>query len=296
MEQEKEPRIEDPVRSKNLPLDLITIIVLSLITIGAVFLLSEGNIVRVLIGSIFLLFCPGYVLVSLLWPKRNELNGLERIALSLGLSIAIIIIVGLILNYIPWGLGLESILFSIFGFILVAALFAWFRRLKVPANERFDLKLSGMFQKGELSKVDMILTILIVSSLVVAVGAFAYVAVKPKEAERFTEFYILDQNRTTNDYPRNLTVGENGTVIIGVVNHEGEEINYNVVVNLFNETEHKNDTWNFTFALDNTEKREIDFTFKIATNGTYQLEFLLFMDAGDEAELELHINGIEARD
>lgn len=47
-----------------------------------------------------------------------------------------------------------------------------------------------------------------------------YAVITPKEGEKFTEFYVLDPNGKASDYPTNLKVGEEGEVIIGVVNHE----------------------------------------------------------------------------
>jgi uncharacterized membrane protein len=52
------------------------------------------------------LFFPGYVFITALFPEKKELDNLERLALSLGLSIAIVPLIGLLLNYTPWGIRL----------------------------------------------------------------------------------------------------------------------------------------------------------------------------------------------
>lgn len=67
---------------------------------------------RYVIGSIYLLFLPGYATVELLYPQPKELSPLERLALSIGLSLALIPLIGLLLNYSPWGIRLEPILAS----------------------------------------------------------------------------------------------------------------------------------------------------------------------------------------
>ncbi len=41
--------------------------------------------------------------------------------------------------------------------------------------------------------------------------------------ERFTEFYILGLEGKADNYPDELTVGEEGRVILGIVNHEHED-------------------------------------------------------------------------
>jgi len=55
-------------------------------------------------------------------------------------------------------------------------------------------------------------------------------------SDAFTEFYILGSNGTASDYPRNLSVGEDVTVILGIVNHEFRTINYTIDIWLINQT------------------------------------------------------------
>lgn len=55
------------------------------------------------------------------FPKEDEMEGIERIALSIGLSIAVVAIIGLVLNYTPWGIRLGPILVAISSFTLIFA-------------------------------------------------------------------------------------------------------------------------------------------------------------------------------
>jgi len=64
---------------------------------------------RILVGAVFVLFVPGYVLIEALYPKADELEGLERFALDVGLSIAMVPMVGLVLNYTRFGIRLNPI-------------------------------------------------------------------------------------------------------------------------------------------------------------------------------------------
>jgi uncharacterized membrane protein len=68
---------------------------------------------RWVLGSVFVLFVPGYVTVEALFPKGTELDSIERFALSVGLSLALVPLVGLLLNYTPWGISLTPILVSL---------------------------------------------------------------------------------------------------------------------------------------------------------------------------------------
>lgn len=81
--------------------------------------------VRYIVGSVMVLFLPGYALIEALYPKKGDLDGLERLALSVGLSLALVPLTGLALNYTPWGIRLDPIVASLslltLGLGLVAA-------------------------------------------------------------------------------------------------------------------------------------------------------------------------------
>jgi uncharacterized membrane protein len=65
---------------------------------------------RYVLGTVFVLFLPGYALVEALYPRGDELSPLERLALSIGLSLALVPLVGLLLNYTPFGIRLYPVL------------------------------------------------------------------------------------------------------------------------------------------------------------------------------------------
>jgi len=71
------------------------------------------TIIRYMLGSLLVLFLPGYALIETLYPKEEDLSPLERLALSIGLSLALVPLVGLILNYTPWGIRLDPILIAL---------------------------------------------------------------------------------------------------------------------------------------------------------------------------------------
>lgn len=108
--------------------DLFAII--SLVILTAMFVivppLSQTPL-RALLGIVFVFLAPGYVLVSALFPA-DELSSIERLALSIGLSICIVVLIGLGLNYTPWGIRLGPILFSLSAFTLVFTVICAWRR------------------------------------------------------------------------------------------------------------------------------------------------------------------------
>lgn len=52
--------------------------------------------------------------------------------------------------------------------------------------------------------------------------------------EPFTEFYVLGPEGNADNYPTDYVLGENGTVILGIVNHEQKPVNYTLEVKLEN--------------------------------------------------------------
>jgi hypothetical protein len=89
---------------------------------------------RWVLGSVFVLFIPGYVAVEALFPEGRELDSIERFALSVGLSLALVPLVGLLLNYTPWGIRLTPIVISLTILTVGLAMVALFRRYRMSAE------------------------------------------------------------------------------------------------------------------------------------------------------------------
>jgi uncharacterized membrane protein len=93
--------------------------------------------VRNFFGVIFVLFLPGYAFVKTLFPANlpgkppETLETIERIALSIGLSIALVSIIGLLLYFSPLGLSLPAIVISLFLFTSIFATVAVSRENQV---------------------------------------------------------------------------------------------------------------------------------------------------------------------
>jgi len=206
--------------------ELLLIDILTLILIGIISL-TPWRVARIILGLPFILFFPGYILIAALFPKKTHLDSIERVALSFGLSIAIVPLIGLILNYTPWGIRLYPILISLSGFIVIVSGVAWIRRSYLLPSERLSFSLKINFSsRASTSKLDKILSLLLICAIIAAVGTLIYVIATPKIGEKFTEFYILGEGGKAEGYPRKLMVGETGYVILGVVNQEYEPVTY----------------------------------------------------------------------
>ncbi len=263
--------------SKTTYLDILLIFTLTFLCI--IFILTpaiSNTIFRIIFGIILVLFAPGYSLIAALFPKNNDINGIQRITFSFSLSIAVTPLIGLFINYTPLGIRLEPILLSLSSFTILMCIAAYIRRSKLPQEEKFSVKLNYFQQiKGSLekkSRLDKILSIALVLSIVLAISTAAYVVIIPKHSEKFTEFYILGPNGKASDYPNNLTVGQDGTVTIGIANHEYADVNYTMIIKLNNQT-----IDNENITISNNQLYKKPFKFVASSPGQNQeLEFLLY--------------------
>ena len=87
---------------------------------------------RVILGIPLLLFVPGYVFISALFPEKKEFDSIERIALSIGMSICIAIFTGFFLTFTPFGVRLSSVLFSLTSITFLLTAIGGVRRIIAP--------------------------------------------------------------------------------------------------------------------------------------------------------------------
>jgi uncharacterized membrane protein len=189
------------------------------------------QVLRIILGLPFILFLPGYTLIVALFPKRSGLDAIERVALSFGLSIAVVPLIGLVLNFTPWGIRLYPILVSLTVFIAAMSAIAWYRRYRLPEQERLNLILNLSLPRHE-NRLDRALSVVLILAIVGAIGTLGYVIASPRVGERFTEFYVLGLEGKAEGYPTELTVGEEGRVILGITNREHETMSYEVEIKI----------------------------------------------------------------
>lgn len=209
-------------------MDLLVVIIVSLALVPlAIF---GGGPVQMALGLVFALFFPGYTLLAALFPKRDDLDGVQRLALSFGLSIAVVILIGLFLNYTPWGIGLYSVLFSLLALIIIMSGIAWYRRHRLAPEQRVEFRFRPWLSQllTAKSRWDKVLAGLLVVAIIGAIGTLIYVVHIPETGESFTEFYILGPEGKAENYPGTLVLGEEAKVTIGIVNHENEVTDYTI--------------------------------------------------------------------
>ena len=118
-----------------------------------------------------------------------------------------------------------------------------------------------------------------------ALGTLAYSITVPFE-EPFTEFYLLGLSGEAKDYPSLLPAGEEGEVVVGIVNREYETVSYRVEVRI--EGIVSNQVGQVT--LEHEEKWEEMVGFIPDRVGDKQkVEFLLYRQGQSEVYRSLHL-------
>ena len=295
------------------PVDLLAIIAASVLLVP--FIILDIGAMRIVFGLPFILFFPGYALIALLFPRKKDIDWIERIALSFGLSIALVPLTGLLLNYV-WEIRLYPILVSLEILTLGLSVGAWVRRVRLvgkDSGEDATADTEGVKKKVKRSaaaqaqkttrgdaflewnvrisfpewksygRLDKALTVILALAIVASVSVLVYVIAVPKTGERFTEFYILGPGGKADGYPVKMNWNQNGTVIIGVANHEYANVTYRLDVLLHNESIY---TQIFTLPsipvdIDKPwepqwETEPGEFNFTISHPSDYRMDFLLF--------------------
>ncbi|MFC4451588.1 DUF1616 domain-containing protein [Halorussus aquaticus] len=174
--------------------------------------------------------------------RLRAIGGWERLALSLGLSLAVVPLLGVVLNFTPVGVRLVPIVVSVGAFTAAATVVAAVRRWNLPPRDRFrvpyrdwyDTARTGLFA-GE-TRTDRLLNVALAVSMILALGSVGYAVTSAERGEQYTEFYLLsstgDGQLTAEEYPTEFVRGESKRLTVGVTNHEGERTNYTVVVEL----------------------------------------------------------------
>jgi len=286
------------INKKNIPNDIFIVIVFTLSTIILIVFPPLSNTwIRTVLGLPMVLFFPGYALIAALFPKKDDLDGIERVALSFGLSIAVVPLLGLGLNYTPFGIRLIPILITLVIFTLGTCVIAIYRRWELPEEDAFSVPFSALYAslheevfESPESRLDKILTVVLVLSILVSVVMLVYVIVTPKQGEKFTEFYILGPEGMADDYPTEMNLSDS-KMVVGIVNHEYDVVDYSLELVLDNELLVK---YQETISLSHNETWERNVTFSPDRPGEdMKLQFLLYKDRNYTApyrDLHLWIN------
>ncbi len=181
----------------------------------------------------FALAFPGYTLLAALFPRRDDLPGVRRLAFSIGGSVVILSLAGLVLNFTPWGIRPLPVFIALSIFILVTSFIGWRRQEELPQADRLSLHIGaivpGWGGKGRLNRA---LSVCLIVAVAVAAGSLGYAISTPKLSESYTEFYLAPAEDGTEGYPTEISLGESLNLTVVVVNHEQAPGSYRIRVDV----------------------------------------------------------------
>jgi uncharacterized membrane protein len=283
------------IRNEFILIAILGLVLLGLIALGVEGLPAPLPMLRLLLGLAFVLVVPGYAFQAALFPRADDLDGPERLALSIGLSIAVVPPLVLILDQLPWGIHTWPIVVAEGAVIAACSAVAWLRRRRLPEEERpvlaAEVDLKGWWAAQDRAG-RALYGILAGALLLAAVSALA-IAVLPRPDERFTEFYVLGTEGLAEDYARQAIVGQPVTVTVGIANREGAPAEYRVEVRVGGQPIGRAGP----VLLQDGEVWEQPVTYVLLQAGDDQrVEFLLYRDGGSEPyrSLRLWIDVAEA--
>jgi uncharacterized membrane protein len=230
---------------------------------------------------------PGYLLSIALFPRRYDLAGNGRLALSIGVDVLLILLLSIGLSLSPWGLHLSSLAASAAVISLVLAAIAHANRSALPKWNRFVPFISGSgrnhpIRNREAGTSRRMIGIVLVLAAAFALSALAYTTMNAGDMSEsgggengeahFTEFYI--QGEKDRDHPISVTAGRTATTAVGIINHEFSTVNYTLQLV-------QNDSMLFQkeIRLDHNQSWEGAVDYVLEEPGSQQrLDFLLYKE------------------
>lgn len=291
MASDRDWRLLVPGPVRHLPADLVAVVTFVALAGLSIFLPGVRETpVRILLGLPFVLFLPGYAFVAALFPEggaspladgdersttrvgwapatgEGSIDDIERVALSFGLSIAIVPLLGLVLSFTPWGIRLVPVVVAVSGFTIVCTIVAARRRWALPEDERFQVPYRRWYARAHAelfepeTRTDVVVNVALALSVVLAVSSVGYAIAFPQDGERFTEFYVLteddDGELVAANYPTEFERGEPRSVVLGIENREHEPVEYTVVIQL-QRVEFQGDPANESTDVEVLEREEL---------------------------------------
>jgi len=174
--------------------ELIAVVVIAGLSAVLTIFLPANSIVRLLCALPLVFFLPGYAITSALLTQ-GSLGGVERLLFSLGTSVAVTALSGLVLHLTPWGLQTSTWAIMLAVIVLVAGAIAWLRQgpdarvTPAPVERRFSLH----FRDG----------IFVGLAVLVAGAAFGLTKLPagPNGIAGYTSLWMVPANQTnSNDF------------------------------------------------------------------------------------------------
>lgn len=274
------------LRFQATPVDLVAVLLIVGLVAASLAVTGTGN----LLGLLLVFLAPGYLATAALLPRNDDGDWTLRLALTLGLSLALVAFEGIALNYSPWGVTYASALVAVLALSAFLGAAAFLRRMRVPRGERLEASLElGWIRWRDYSRGEQVLAAALVLILLVTAPLLGFAMSQPRPTQGYTELYLLGPQGNFTGYPTQLNVSQTGSLEVVVANHEGAAEGYSLRVDLvavqivYNATTKQNETIDLnrttlqTFPLNLPDQGQWTdpFTFSIGSSGTWEVQFLL---------------------
>ncbi|MCJ7607953.1 MAG: DUF1616 domain-containing protein [Thermoplasmata archaeon] len=235
---------------------------------AAVLPLFPGTSLAIVVGIPALFFLPGFAVVRLVFWKGTSIEA--KFVLSLGLSILVVIFLGLFLVLTPIGLRSETTISSLVLFILAALALELFWRPAGEGGEAPEQKERKL--RTEPFKIDKVVAAMLATALVVS--AISIGLVITAEYPSRTYFALTDEDGSANI---NLTrdLGTDITLIVHMHNGEDGPRDF-IMVAYSNETSGIPTAW-YNSTLERGEDWNVTIAYDLLTEGVWVLHFDLYI-------------------
>lgn len=285
----------------NMATDLKIFLAFTTLTVAVINLPAiNETVIRSALDLITIIFIPGYALLAALFPGKDDIEGIERLALGFGLSVASLLPLCMVINFMSWRMGLDLITLCLAAFIFICLLIANMRRHSLPEGKSFSVDIGSVFREvmaeafpASGNKADKLLTLVLIVAVASSACIVAFIIIGPSQSEKFTEFFILGPGGKADNYPVSFAPGEQKPVLVGITNHEYANKVYDLVVTL-NDSNATGTIYRDKVTLANNETWEKTVQLKPDRIGKdMDMEFLLYVDGNMTApyrDLHLWVN------
>jgi len=329
MERTRSPDPEDdhngargylPAPIRGWPGDLLAVCALTALVNLAVFLpLVRATPLRVPLALAFALFVPGYVAVAALFPaargedppgdrfRTGALTGVERFVFSVGLSVMLVPLGGVLIDQTSWNITLGPVMVVLTAFTFGGAAVAAHRRQALPADDQFRVEVPPLLERTTDHR-DQVLTIALALSVVLLLASVGYAVAFTSHDDEFSSIAVLTEREdgefVLGETPRELERGDTTDVLIEVTNEEGEDTPYTLVALEQSITVDGNDVGvddqrerdRLEFDLAAGETGQFEDELEPTTTGDVRFVWLLYVDgdvpedpSGETADYETYL-------
>ncbi len=196
-------------------IDLFIAMTITIVDVALVFALPSTNVIGRILTLPLVLVLPGYALTCALFPKR-AIGITQCVVFSLALSLGTVILGGLALNWMPFGLHTLSWSVLLSGITLIASIVALIRRRGqyISASAWLRVDVGFNFRQGLLLGLAAI--------VVCGAGAVSYRGAAQQPFPGFTQLWVLPADGASTK----------NSIRLGVSSMELTAMDYDLSVNI----------------------------------------------------------------